>query len=166
MNLSTGIGLQVIRAAEYAASRVPASEIVKRIEDARVDVRASFVIDTLTYLARGGRCSSVTALLANTLKLHPIIGVKDGAMDVVKKLRGNIGHAIMTYVRSMEADLKKADPSRVFITHSGCSPEIVNEVRDYLKGLGHFDEVIETRAGGVISSHCGPNTLGVLFYSK
>lgn len=166
MNLSTGIGLQVIRAAEMAAEGMPAAVIASRIEKARADVRASFVIDTLTYLARGGRCSSVTALLANTLKLHPVIGVSDGKMDVVKKLRGNIGHAIMNYVRGMEEDLLKADPARVFITHSGCSPEIVSEVRSYLESLGHFKEILETRAGGVISSHCGPNTLGVLFYSK
>ena len=166
MNLSTGIGLQVLRAAEYAQSGVPATVIARRIEDARADVRASFVIDTLTYLARGGRCSSVTALLANTLKLHPVIAVADGKMDVAKKLRGTIGHAIMNYVKGMEEDLKKADPTRVFITHSGCSPEIVSEVRTYLQGLKHFDEILETRAGGVISSHCGPNTLGVLYYSK
>ncbi len=166
LNLSTGIGLQVIRAAEMAAAGMPAAVIASRIEGARQDVRASFVIDTLTYLARGGRCSSVTALLANTLKLHPIIGVIDGKMDVVRKLRGNIGHAIMNYAKSMEEDLLNADPARVFITHSGCSPEIVAQVRAYLESLNRFDEILETRAGGVISSHCGPNTLGVLYYIK
>lgn len=165
-NLSTGIGLQVIRAAELAAGGMDAESIAERINEDRAKVRASFVIDTLTYLSRGGRCSAVTALLANTLKIHPIIEVKDGAMGVARKLRGHVEHAIMTYATGLEEDLKNAHPARVFITHSGCSRELVEEVRDYLEGLGVFDEVLETRAGGVISSHCGPNTLGVLFYEK
>ncbi|MCR4678642.1 MAG: DegV family protein [Lachnospiraceae bacterium] len=165
-NLSTGIGLQVIRAAELAAGGMDAASIAERINEDRAKVRASFVIDTLTYLARGGRCSAVTALLANTLRIHPIIEVHDGAMGVAKKLRGHVEHAIMSYVTGLEEDLKNAHPARVFITHSGCSRELVEEVRDYLEGLGVFEEVLETRAGGVISSHCGPNTLGVLFYEK
>ena len=165
-NLSTGIGLQVLRAAELANAGWKAEDIAKKINEDRSKVRASFVIDTLTYLARGGRCSAVAALLANTLKIHPIIEVKDGAMGVAKKLRGEVDHAIMSYVRSLEDDLRKADPKRVFITHSGCKKELVDEVRNFLEGLGVFEEVLETRAGGVVSSHCGPNTLGVLFYEK
>ena len=165
-NLSTGIGLQVIRAAELAAGGMDAASIAENINRDRAKVRASFVIDTLTYLSRGGRCSAVTALLANTLRIHPIIEVNDGAMGVAKKLRGHVEHAIMTYVTGLEEDLKNAHPARVFITHSGCSRALVEEVRDYLEGLDVFDEVLETRAGGVISSHCGPNTLGVLFYEK
>ena len=165
-NLSTGIGLQVIRAAELAKAGLDAATIARNIVADRVKVRASFVIDTLTYLARGGRCSAVTALFANTLRIHPIIEVKDGSMGVAKKLRGHVEHAIMTYVKSLEDDLRNAHPARVFITHSGCDAALVDEVRDYLKSLGVFDEVLETRAGGVISSHCGPNTLGVLFYEK
>lgn len=165
-NLSTGIGLQVIRAAELARAGLDAAAIARNIEADRVKVRASFVIDTLTYLARGGRCSAVTALFANTLRIHPIIEVKDGAMGVAKKLRGHVEHAIMNYVTGLEEELKNAHPARVFITHSGCSAELVDEVRDYLKSLGVFEEILETRAGGVISSHCGPNTLGVLYYEK
>ena len=165
-NLSTGIGLQVIRAAELVKAGLDAATIARNIVADRVKVRASFVIDTLTYLARGGRCSAVTALFANTLRIHPIIEVKDGSMGVAKKLRGHVEHAIMTYVKSLEQDLRKAHPARVFITHSGYDAALVDEVRNYLKSLGVFEEVLETRAGGVISSHCGPNTLGVLFYEK
>lgn len=164
MNLSTGIGLQVLRAAQMAEQGIAAEEIVKNIENSRDKVRASFVVDTLTYLARGGRCSSVTALLANTLKLKPEIIVADGKMSVSKKYRGNLQHVLLKYVSEMEPDLLKADKSRVFITHSGCSRETVEAVRNYLSGLHYFNEIIETKAGGVISSHCGPNTLGVLFY--
>ena len=165
-NLSTGIGLQVLRAAEMAEAGASAEEIVERIERDRCKVRASFVVDTLTYLARGGRCSSVTALLANTLKLKPRIEVKDGRMQVDKKYRGTLDRVLVKYTKDMKEELLMADEKRVFITHSGCDCQVVEEVRSYLACLGRFDEIIETRAGGVISSHCGPGTLGVLFYLK
>ena len=163
-NLSTGIGLQVIRAAELAAAGKSAEEIVAEIEGARHLVRASFVVDTLTYLSRGGRCTAVTALIANTFKLHPMIIVKDGAMGVSKKFRGKMEHVLKTYVEGLKNVLAKADPSRIFITHSGCTDEIIELVKAELEALGYFDEILITQAGGVISSHCGPNTLGVLFY--
>lgn len=166
MSLSTGIGLQVLRAAELAEEGKTAEEIVAEIEGARGRVRASFVVDTLTYLARGGRCSSVTALLANTLKLKPRIAVKNGKMDVDKKYRGALSKVLLKYTKDMEEELLHAENKRVFITHSGCGKAVVEQVRDYLKGLDVFEQIIETRAGGVISSHCGPGTLGVLFYSK
>lgn len=165
-NLSTGIGLQVIRAAKMAASGMDAEAIVKEIEEARDKVQASFVVDTLTYLARGGRCSGATALVANTLKLHPCIEVQDGKMDVGKKYRGSLQKALQHYVRDHEEKLKEADPKRIFITHSGVDAEIVNEVRTYLESLQIFEEILETTAGGVISSHCGPGTLGILYYMK
>lgn len=165
-NLSTGIGLQVIRAAQLARQGKTAEEIVEEIEAARGLVRASFVVDTLTYLARGGRCSGATALLANTLKLHPCIKVIGGKMEVGKKYRGRLERALSNYVKDLEPELLSAEPSRAFITHSGVNAETVAEVRDYLESLGHFDEILETTAGGVISSHCGPGTLGVLYYEK
>ena len=164
-NLSTGIGLLVIKAAEMAAEGKSADEIVKEVEALIPRVRASFVIDTLTYLSRGGRCSSVTALLAGTLKLHPEIVVKDGAMGVNKKYRGSLGNAVMKYATDLEEALLDADHDRVFITHTVRDSEraIVDEVRKYLESLGVFKEILETKAGGVISSHCGPGTLGILF---
>jgi DegV family protein with EDD domain len=164
-NLSTGIGLLVIKAAEMAAEGKSAEEIVKEVEALIPQVRASFVIDTLTYLSRGGRCSSVTALLAGTLKLHPEIVVKDGAMGVNKKYRGSLGSAVMKYATDLEEALLDADHDRVFITHTVRDSEraIVDEVRKYLESLGVFKEILETKAGGVISSHCGPGTLGILF---
>lgn len=165
-NLSTGIGLQVIKAAELAGSGRSAKEIVKEIEAIKGKVRASFVIDTLTYLHRGGRCSGLTALLGTALKLHPRIAVTDGAMHPEKKYRGSSHKYVMDYVKDMESDLKNAQKDRVFITHSGCDKEIVDSVRKYLEGLDHFDEILETRAGSVVSSHCGPGTLGVLFISE
>lgn len=162
-NLSTGIGLQILRAAELALEGKKAAEIVCEIEGLKDKVRASFVIDTLTYLYRGGRCSGVAALVGSALKLHPRIAVENGAMHPEKKYRGNSSKYVMDYVKDMEEPLKSARRDRVFITHSGCNPEIVDRVRAYLESLDHFDEILETRAGAVVSSHCGPGTLGVLF---
>jgi DegV family protein with EDD domain len=165
-NLSTGIGLQVLRAAELAAKGMEASEIVPIIEEARDNVCASFVVDTLTYLQRGGRCNAVTALLGNALKLKPMIAVKDGKMGVAKKYRGRQKNVVRDYAAELEPQLLQADPTRVFITHSGIDPTIEKDTYDYLKGLNYFKEIHITRAGGVISSHCGPNTLGILFYAQ
>ena len=165
-NLSTGIGLQILRAAELALAGAGAEEIVEAVNKAKDKVRASFVVDTLTYLARGGRCTAVTALLANTLKLHPEIVVKDGKMGVSKKYRGSQDSALMKYARDLQEDLLQADPAHVFLTHSGCSEELVDKIYTYLKELDYFKEIHITRAGGVISSHCGPGTLGILFYEK
>lgn len=164
-NLSTGIGLQVLRAAELSAKGYGAAEILADNREINSKVRASFIVDTLTFLHRGGRCSGVTALLANTLKLKPEIVVKDGKMEVEKKYRGNIKAVLMKYCKDKEASMREADPSRIFITHSGCPRDVVEEVEVYLRSLGIFKEIIETRAGSVISSHCGPNTLGILYIS-
>jgi DegV family protein with EDD domain len=162
-NLSTGIGLQVIRAAELAKEGKSAAEIVSEIQTIKDKVRASFVIDTLVYLHRGGRCSGLAAMLGTALKLHPRIAVADGAMHPEKKYRGHAQKYVMDYVKDMETDLKHARKDRVFITHSGCDKEIVDSVKEYLQSLNHFNEILETRAGSVVSSHCGPGTLGVLF---
>ena len=165
-NLSTGIGLQVLRAAELAAQGLAAQEIVTQIEQERGRVRASFVVERLDYLAMGGRCSSVVALFGGKLKLKPRIEVTDGKMEAGKKYRGNQDKVILKYVQNMEMQLRQADPHRIFITHSGCEEAVIRSVEEYLKGLHHFEEILITRAGGVISSHCGPGTLGVLFYQK
>lgn len=165
-NLSTGIGLLVVEAAIMAEQGHSAAEITAAIQEIIPKVRASFVVDTLVYLWRGGRCNAVAALAGSALKLHPKIVVENGAMHATKKYRGKINAAIMSYVKDLESDLKAARTDRVFITHSGCSREVVEEVRAYLESLHIFREIHETRAGGVISSHCGPGTLGVLFIAN
>ncbi|MBP5411061.1 MAG: DegV family protein [Lachnospiraceae bacterium] len=166
MNLSTGIGLQVLKAAEMAAEGATAEEIVEAVEAARGRVRASFIVDTLTYLARGGRCSAVAAFLGNALKIHPMIAVKDGKMGVAKKYRGNLYSSLERYMNDLREELANAETKRVFITHSLGDPELPVRARKFLEELGIFDEVVETHAGGVISSHCGPGTIGILFYVK
>lgn len=162
-NLSTGIGLQVIEAACMAREGKTLDEIASVIEELKTRVRASFVVDILTYLHRGGRCGGLAALAGGMLKLHPKIVVKDGVMGPDKKYRCKINSAIMNYAQDMEESLLKAKKDRVFITHSGCDEEAINSVKAYLESLNVFEEILVTRAGGVVSSHCGPGTLGVLF---
>ena len=162
-NLSTGIGLQVLEAAEMAERGMNGAEITAKIEKIIPRVRASFVVDTLVYLHRGGRCSGLSALVGGVLKLHPRIDVVDGVMGAGKKYRGSMKNAMTAYVKDMEESLLHAKKQRVFITHSGADPETVSGIYDYLAGLHHFNEICITKAGGVISSHCGPGTLGVLF---
>ena len=162
-NLSTGNGLMVIEAAIMAQNGETAQAILAHMEALKHRVRASFVVDTLTYLHRGGRCSGVAALMGGTLKLHPKIVVENGKMLSTQKYRGRMQHVLLKYAADLEKDLLAAKTDRVFITHSGCSEELLQEVRSYLESLNHFDEILITRAGGVISSHCGPGTLGVLF---
>lgn len=165
-NLSTGSGLLVLKAATMVKEGKNRMEICQAIEELKGKVKASFVVDTLTYLHRGGRCSSVVALAGGVLKLHPKIVVAEGSMNADKKYRGKIEKVIIDYVKDNEEALREADSERVFITHSGCEPEIIDEVYNYLKNMNHFGEILVTRAGGVISSHCGPGTLGVLYMSK
>ena len=165
-NLSTGIGLLVVYAAELAKEGNPVEDIVNKIENIKNKVRASFVIDTLVYLHRGGRCSGLAAFFGTALKIHPRIAVSEGAMHPEKKYRGSSRRYVLDYVRDMEADLNDARPEHIFITHSGCDSNVVESVREYLESFGVFKEIHETHAGSVVSSHCGPGTLGVLFISK
>lgn len=162
-NLSTGVGHLVILAAELAQAGKPAEEIIRSVEAMRPLVRSSFVVDTLVYLHRGGRCGGLTALAGSMLRLHPKIIVENGSMIVGKKYRGKIDKVILNYVQDMEAELKQAREDRIFITHSNCDDATVQAVYDYLDSLQHFKEIFITSTGSVISSHCGPGTLGVLF---
>lgn len=165
-NLSTGEGLLVIAAAEMAEQGMGAEEIVAKIEDLVSKVDASFVIDNLEYLHKGGRCSALAMLGANVLKLKPCIEVKNGSMGVGKKYRGRYGDVLKTYVNERLANVDDIDTSRVFVTHAGCDEEIVNAVVEQVKSKGIFKEVFLARAGCTISSHCGADTLGVLFIRK
>ncbi len=165
-SLSTGIGLQIIEAAILAKEGLAAAEIASRIRLLQPYVRASFVVDTLKYLHRGGRCSDMAAFAGTILKLHPKIVVKDGKMSATKKYMGPMNRVVMNYIKDLEPQMHRAKTDMVFITHSGCDEELLLEVRNYLDALGIFRKIYTTRAGGVISSHCGPNTLGVLFIEK
>ena len=165
-NLSTGSGLLVIAAAEMAQQGHSAQEIVERLEELREKVDASFVLQTLEYLKKGGRCSSVVALGANMLQLRPEIEVADGGMKVGKKYRGKMERSITDYVKGRLEGRDDICMDRIFVTHSYVPDEIVEKVVALVKELHPFAEVLETKAGCTISSHCGPECLGVLFFKR
>lgn len=165
-SLTTGVGILAIEASIMASNGSSREEIVEYIKGLIPHVRASFMVDTLTFLHRGGRCSGVAALAGNVLKLHPRIYVEDGAMKVGKKYRGKYDLIVPNYVTDMEESILNAKTDRLFITHSGINENIIKNVTEYLESLGIFEEIIVTRAGSVISSHCGPGTLGVIFIEK
>ncbi len=167
-SLSTGSGLLVIEAAERIAAGMPAAQIAREVQDLASHVNASFVIDTLEFLYKGGRCSALQMLGANLLQLKPCIEVNnaDGTMDVGKKYRGSLDKALAQYVGDRLTGRDDLRDERVFITHSGISQERIDLVKREVEKLHSFREVFVTRAGCTISSHCGPNTLGVLFMTK
>ena len=160
-NLSTGQGLMVIEAAIAAQRGDKAEDIVAMLRDLTPRIDTSFVVDKLDYLVKGGRCSSAAALGANLLNLKPCILLTDGKMGVGKKYRGNWAKVLPGYAKD-RLEGKDVSKDRVFITCTSCPPEVIAELRSYLEGLG-FQEVLETIAGSTITSHCGPNCLGVLF---
>ena len=165
-NLSTGGGLLVVNACEMAAEGKTAREIVERCEALTACVDASFVIDSLEFLRKGGRCSALAAFGANLLGLKPCIVVRGGKMSVGKKYRGKFDVVLQKYIEDRIGDASDIDLDRVFVTHAGCDPEIYQACVKKVKELAPFKEVFITRAGCTISSHCGRNTLGVLFVRK
>ena len=166
-NLSTGIGLQMLRACELAQNGMAAEVIVSAVTAMADKVDATFVPDHLEYLKMGGRCSAVTALSASLLRIHPCIQVRDGKMGVGKKYTGSHEAVLMKYIKDRLSKLEEVDLSRVFITHSGMTdPTLVDKVKDAVLAIAPFEDVQVTRAGCTISNHCGPNTLGLLFCKK
>ncbi len=166
LNLSTGSGHLVLDAVDMKAEGMSASDIAEQLRKRASLVRASFVLDKLDYMAMGGRCSSVAMLGANLLKIKPMIAVgTDGKLSMVDKPRGQYIKALEKYIDKILAD-PNIDTKRVFITHTKCDDGIVDSVIDLVKSKNIFDEVYESTAGCVITSHCGPNTLGVLFELK
>ena len=162
-SLSTGGALLAIKAAELAQQGYSAKEIAELVAPMAVRMDVSFVIDTLQFLYKGGRCSALSALGANLLKLKPCIEVRPAGMDVGKKYRGKIADVLPGYVEARLTGRSNIDFSRIFITHSGCDQSIIDAVEGKIRELADFNEIIVTRAGCTISVHCGPNTLGILF---
>lgn len=164
--LSTGAGLEVLRAADLAADGKDAADIAREVSPMWERIDASFVVDTLEYLHKGGRCSSVAALGANLLKLKPCIEVKNGEMGVGKKYRGKLSDVLQNYTDARLSDISDIETDRIFVTHSGCDENIIAQVVAKIKSTGNFKEIFVTRAGCAVSVHCGPNTLGILFVRK
>ena len=167
LNLSTGTALLALKAAEMAESGCSAEEIASQMKKDTEKVEASFVVDTLEFLHKGGRCSAVAALGANLLKLRPCIEVKDGKMGVGKKYRGKIEDCFYSYVKERLTGRDDLDLTRIFITQSGnVSKETQDEIERIILSIAPFKEVLRTTAGCTISSHCGPGTMGILFMKK
>ena len=167
-NLSTGIGQLVLTAAELAAEgKLSAGEIYNEVMAKREKLDVSFVLDTLEYLRKGGRCSTLAAMGANLLRLKPCIEVRDGTMGVGKKYRGALEKCVVQYVHDRLADRDDIDLKRIFITDStGFSAEELDAVEAEVRRCQPFEEVLHTQAGCTISNHCGPRCIGILYYHK
>jgi DegV family protein with EDD domain len=167
MTLSTGSGHVVLDAAMMAESGMDPGQIVSELESLVQRVEASFVIGKLKYLHLGGRCSGLAALGANLLKLNPCIEVINGKMEVGKKYRGSFDKVLMQYVEERLSGRADIDDRRIFVTYpTGSSAELVKSVKSKIKSVRDFQEIIDCEAGCVISNHCGPICLGILFYRK
>ena len=165
-NLSTGQGLLVVAAAKFVQQGVSGIEIAERVRALVPKVEASFLIDRLDYMRKGGRCSTVAALGANLLKLKPCIEVREGKMSVCKKYRGSFEKCIRQYVKERLDGREDIATELVFITHAAADTNVVAAAKEETAQYGSFEEVEETQAGCTVSCHCGPNTLGILFVRK
>lgn len=165
-NLSTGQGLVVLKACELAASAESLADLKQQLDEFTDHVEASFLVDKLNYLVKGGRCSSAAALGANLLNLKPCIEVRAGKMTVVKKYRGNYAKCLANYVKDRLSDREDLDKNILFITQTKVSDECYSAVKEAVDTYGDFNTVYETTAGCTISCHCGPGTLGILFVRK
>ena len=165
-NLSTGQGLVVIKACQLRETCSDLDQIQSELNAYTDKVEASFLLDRLDYMVKGGRCSAAAALGANLLNLKPCIEVKNGKMGVVKKYRGNYAKCLASYVKDRLANRDNLDTGLLFLTYTPVSDECLSAVREAITASSNFDQVVETVAGCTVSCHCGPGTLGVLFVRK
>ena len=165
-NLSTGQGLVVLKACELAKTATDLDALAEELRAFTAKVEASFLVDKLDYLVKGGRCSSAAALGANLLNLKPCIEVKDGKMSVGKKYRGNYAKCLTNYIKERLEGRDDIDTDTLFITRTVVSDEAYAAVKDALAQYGKFEHLYETTAGCTVSCHCGPGTLGILFVRK
>ena len=160
-NITVGMGELVLRAARAARAGHTPEEILAELEDLRRRMEVSFVLDRLDYMKRGGRCSAVTAIGANLLKLHPCIEVVDGKLAVTKKYRGSMERVVSDYLHDRLDGRDDIDTERIWLVDSAFGPELAGAARAVLQADGRFGEILESKAGCTIFSHCGPNTVGL-----
>ncbi len=163
-SLSTGIGLLALYGRELADEGASAEEIANKLIERREKVQASFVVERLDFLFKGGRCNSLQRFGANLLKLRPRIVLKDGLMGSDKNYRGSMPKVMAKYVEEVLKDFPNPDKSKIFITYSSATPEMVQAVKETLANYG-ITEVYETTAGATVTSHCGANTMGILYFN-
>ena len=165
-NLSTGQGLVVLKACELAQTCDNIDTLQQMLQEFTDKVEASFLLDQLQYMVKGGRCSGAAALGANLLNLKPCIEVRDGKMSVVKKYRGNYAKTLASYIKERLSGRDDLDKDTLFITNTPISDECMDSVKAAVAEYADFDNIYWTEAGSTISCHCGPGTLGVLFVRK
>ena len=161
-SLCCGIALLAIEGAECRDRGMSACEIAKHLSVLTEKVSASFVLDTLEFIWKGGRCSAVAALGANLLNIKPALEVRDGVLIIGRKYRGNYEHIVKNYCKDVLEEFDTPDLSVAFVTYTTAADEIVKYAVDLVKGRG-FKTVYVTRAGGTITSHCGEDCLGILY---
>lgn len=164
-SLSSGIGLQVMYATTLRDKGVDIEEAVALINSRRDSVQISFVVDKLNYLYKGGRCSALSLLGANLLAIKPSIQVKNGKMIVGKKYVGKMQKVLDKYILDTLEQFSNPDKSLCFITYSSATPEMLEVSRNTLANTKIFDKIVETTAGATVTTHCGPNTLGIIYYN-
>lgn len=164
LNLSSGIGLLVMKAVDFARQGFSAEEVAVKVRELIPKVKTAFVIDTLDYLYKGGRCSALESFIGGVLKIRPIVKVVDGKMILGQKLMGKRQKALDTMLSNVIKEKDNIDPDRVMVTNS-ISDDSEYLITELQKSL-NVKEIIETQAGCVISSHCGPNTIGILYIEK
>lgn len=165
-SLTTGYGFMVLKAAEMAALGKSVEEILNAVEEMKPKIEASFLIENLEFLVKGGRCSSVAALGANLLHLKPCIDVAEGRMKVSKKYKGCMEKCLHEYVTDRLISCDDLDTERIFITYPDYRKESVDTVIEAIKECSDFKNITQTVAGGTVASHCGPGTLGIIFMHK
>lgn len=165
-NLSTGSGLLALEGVEMAEKGMDGEAVAEALRGKTGLVDTSFVVRTIDYLRRGGRCSGLEALGAKMLHIRPSIVVRDGKMHPGDKYRGRYEHYLKHYIQDALADDRMIDFRRVFITHSPSEEGLVRFAIDTVKSYGLFQEVLETMAGCTVCTHCGPDTLGIIFMRK
>ena len=169
LSLSSGVGLQIIYCDKLIKQGLKAEEIVKRINNSRELVQTSFVVDTLDYLYKGGRCNGVSAFVGGMLKLRPQIKMLEGSMSPGKKYRGKMEKVVKDYVRDILSENSDYDDELLFVTHSFAENSVVESAIQEVKELTKdrpFKNIIVNTAGPTITSHCGKGTLGILYYKN
>lgn len=165
LNLSTGIGLLVLKAARMAEAGLSAQEIAQKIREIVPKVETEFVIDTLDYLHMGGRCSGMQNFIGSLLKIRPVVKVVDGGMILAYKVRGKREKALDQLLQNALHAIPNMDTEILCVTHS-MSEDDAKMLKEKLAEKTNAKEILLSKAGCVISSHCGPNTVGILYIQK
>ena len=164
-NLSTGITLSLLKACKARDEGLDIHQVAQKMREAVPLVKAQFAVNTMEYLYKGGRCSSIAKLFGTILKIKPIIAVRDGAMSVLHKPRGKMVIALDKQLEMLQEAGSNVDPDAIFVTHS-IAPEEAKYLLPKIKAMHPEARVIETRANSIVSTHCGPGTIGILWLSK